>query len=64
VLAMLESGLGRGLDVRLETAALGDVRDTHGSTALAAAGLGFEARTALGDGLTAQIAAHAGRRAA
>jgi UDP-glucuronate 4-epimerase len=64
VLEMLEQALGRPLDVRLEAAAVGDVRDTHGSTALAAAELGFTARTALADGLAAQIAAEASRRAA
>jgi UDP-glucuronate 4-epimerase len=64
VLDLLEQGLGQPLDVRLETAAVGDVRDTHGSTALAEAELGFSAQTALRDGLAAQIAEHAGRRAA
>lgn len=64
VLDMLEHGLGKPLDVRLETAALGDVRDTHGSTALATAALGFTAQTELRDGVAAQIAEHAGRRAA
>ncbi len=64
VLDLLEHGLGQPLEVRLETAALGDVRDTHGSTALAAAELGFTARTELRDGMAAQIAEHAGRRAA
>jgi nucleoside-diphosphate-sugar epimerase len=64
VLGMIESELGRPLDVRLETAAVGDVRDTHGSTALAAAALGFAAQTPLADGLAAQIAADARRRAA
>jgi nucleoside-diphosphate-sugar epimerase len=64
VLDMLEQALGRPLDVRLETEAVGDVRDTHGSTALAAAELGFAARTSLADGLAAQIAARTDRRAA
>ncbi len=64
VLEMLEQGLGRPLDVRLETAAVGDVRDTHGGTALAAAELGFTARTSLAEGLAAQIAERPERRAA
>ena len=64
VLALLEQGLGQPLDVRLETAAIGDVRDTHGSTALAEAELGFAAETELRDGLAAQIAEHAAREAA
>jgi nucleoside-diphosphate-sugar epimerase len=64
VLERLEQGLGRPLDVRLETEAVGDVRDTHGSTALAEAELGFTAQTALDDGLAAQIAEHAARQAA
>ncbi len=64
VLDMIELGLGQALDVRLETAAVGDVRDTHGSTALAEAELGFRAQTGLRDGLAAQIAEHAGRQAA
>lgn len=64
VLEMLEQALSRPLDVRLGAAAVGDVRDTHGATALAAAELGFTARTALADGLAAQIAAEASRRAA
>jgi UDP-glucuronate 4-epimerase len=64
VLDLLEQGIGQPLDVRLETAAVGDVRDTHGSTALAEAELGFTAQTTLRDGLAAQIAEHAWRRAA
>jgi nucleoside-diphosphate-sugar epimerase len=64
VLDLLEQGLGQPLDVRLEEVAVGDVRDTHGSPALAEAELGFTAETALRDGLAAQIAEHAGRRAA
>jgi UDP-glucuronate 4-epimerase len=64
VLDLLEQEVGQPLDVRLETAAVGDVRDTHGSTALAEAELGFAAQTGLRDGLAAQIADHAARRAA
>jgi UDP-glucuronate 4-epimerase len=64
VLERLEQEVGQLLDVRRETDAVGDVRDTHGSTALATAELGFTAQTELSAGLAAQVAEHAGREAA
>ncbi|MFM8412770.1 MAG: NAD-dependent epimerase/dehydratase family protein [Alphaproteobacteria bacterium] len=56
VLAMLGDLVGRPVDVRREERQRGDVRDTHASTDLARAELGWRPGTPLREGLAAEVA--------
>jgi UDP-glucuronate 4-epimerase len=55
VVGLLEALLDRRLAVEHLPSALGDARNTRADTSAAAAELGFAARTALSDGLAAQL---------
>ena len=57
-LDILESQIGRKMDIRYETSALGDVERTGADTTLARRDLKFKPATNLADGLAAQIAWH------
>jgi len=64
VVRQLGEILGRELDLVFEETKLGDVRDTWGDTARAAAELGYKAIVPLRDGLAAQAEEASRRRAA
>jgi UDP-glucuronate 4-epimerase len=61
VIEMVEELLGRSVEIDQRPAQRGDVRETSGSTALAADLLGWRPRVALQDGVTEQIAWHVAR---
>jgi UDP-glucuronate 4-epimerase len=63
VIEMVEDLVGRSVELDPQPAQRGDVRETSGSTALAADLLGWRPRVALKDGVTEQISWHVGRTA-
>lgn len=62
VLDVLAEVMGRELNVEFVEAQIGDVRDTWGDVGKAARELGYEPRTALRDGIAAQVAEELRRR--
>jgi nucleoside-diphosphate-sugar epimerase len=56
VLRIIERVVGRPVEVAREAPQPGDMRDTFADTSLARADLGFDPRTSLADGLTAEYA--------
>jgi UDP-glucuronate 4-epimerase len=61
VIEMVEELVGRSVEIDPRPAQPGDVRETSGSTALAADLLGWRPRVALQDGVTEQISWHVAR---
>jgi UDP-glucuronate 4-epimerase len=56
VLRIIERVVGRPVGIAREPQQPGDMRDTFADTSLARADLGFEPRTSLEEGLTAEYA--------
>jgi nucleoside-diphosphate-sugar epimerase len=61
VIEMVEELVGRSVEIDPRPAQPGDVRETSGSTALAAHLLGWQPLVALRDGVTEQISWHVAR---